>query len=74
MMRVRGILVQLSEAIKVGVETLAVLCQLLTQGLPCMPPQYTGLVIPHGCAVAVEVVDVAIAIDVKSNGKRLALY
>src|SRR5690554_7902240 len=71
--RVGRLLVEPPQAIQVGVEALAVLCQLLAQRLPGMTPQHPGLVVAHGRAVTVGIVDAAITVDIEPDGQRLAL-
>lgn len=61
------------QAVQVGIEALAVLCQLLAQRLPGMPPQRSRLVVAHGGAITVGVVDSTIGIDIEPDGKRLTL-
>src|SRR5690554_1610220 len=71
--RMGRLLVEPPQAIQVGIEALAVLCQLLTQRLPGMTPQHPGLVIAHRRAIPVGVVDAAITVDIQPDGQRLAL-
>src|SRR5690625_7804801 len=71
--RMGRLLVEPPQAVQVSIETLAVLCQLLAQRVSGMPPQHPRLVVAHGGAVPVGVMDAAITVDIEPDGQRLTL-